>query len=172
MSGRYAKIWIDSVQSTSKTAGLIRVSSGGSDVYDRLTGLGYSVTRYDAGAMSEATANGHDVVYMSEAIWSGGETDTIADSTTGIVTAEYGVFDDYYISNSGSNTTGSQIVIEDSSHQLAAGLSGTVTVTSGSLSITHAHTNLASGGHVVASYNDDNSKPTIFAFETGSASQP
>lgn len=92
-----------------------------------LEGLGFTVTYISASASEDLTK---DFVFLAESpssVTLGSKYSTFAG---GLVTAEMGVVDDDDLSAGAAHNVGSftDIVIVDSGHPIAAGLSGTVTV--------------------------------------------
>ena len=94
--------------------------------------LGYTVTVVDDAASVAADANGKQVVVISSSSVSGSVNTKFRTTTVPVVTWEPGLFDDLGMTALGtSEVTGQQnLAIVAPGHPLAAGLSGTIAVTS------------------------------------------
>ncbi|HEX8475577.1 MAG TPA: multicopper oxidase domain-containing protein [Pyrinomonadaceae bacterium] len=115
--------------------GSTTLNGGDSAIKLRLETLGYAVTLKDAVSAATADATGKAVVYISETCNSEHVLTKFRDVTVPVVVAEAALFDDMAMTGSTSTVdwanTMSQtnLVINDPTHPLAAGLKGEVTVT-------------------------------------------
>ena len=113
--------------------------------------------RGSAAAGDGSSAAGYDAVIISSTIPSGDCRNKYEDATQGVMNWEAGLVHDgdtgnFFMSDGlGSASSQTQIQIVDSLHPLAAGLSGTVTVTSSAQSFQTAKSTLGGGVDLVAS---------------------
>ncbi len=146
-------------------------------IKSRLQGLGYTVTLREDQYASAADANGQDLVFISETVGSDYVTSKFRDVAVPVVSSENGVFDDMKMTgltvgiDYDNDNTGvtvpqqSQVVISNSAHPLAAGLSGTVSVFTKSNGI---HWGVPSGSAFkVATQTSNSSRAAIFAYDKG-----
>ncbi len=116
------------------------LNAGDTAVKTRLEGLGYSVTLKTATASATSDATGKTLVLISSSVASGDVNTKFKSVTVPVIVWEYALYDDMAMTNTMSGTdfgynTGTSMVITNASHPLAAGLSGTVNLYSGSTNI-------------------------------------
>lgn len=148
--------------------GTIPMNSTDTEVFNRLTNLGYIVATVEDDVATASDADGKALVYISSTAFSTVLGSTFRDVPVPMVVAESLVFDEMGMTAPGDNgTIESQldISIVDAGHPLAAGFSGQVTV------LTFANQmrwGLPNGNAaVVATVVGDAGKCTIFAYEAG-----
>ena len=137
-------------------------------VLGRLVLLGYSVTEMAETALDPSVAAQADLVVLSSSVHPDRITNRLRDVPVPMLSYEGFVHHDNDLSSTptGETSTGyTQIRIADPSSPLAAGFSGTVTVSS-------APTRLSIGtprgdGHVVATVPGHPNQATVFAYRTG-----
>ncbi|MBK8561961.1 MAG: HYR domain-containing protein [Saprospiraceae bacterium] len=114
--------------------GSTNLNSGDTWVKNRLQALGLNVTVKSATAAASADATGKGLVVISTTINSADVTSKFTNVTVPIVTWESYILDDLKMTGAtaqtdyGENNTYSSLVINNASHPLSAGLSGTVRV--------------------------------------------
>ena len=104
------------------------LNSGDQAVKDRLeNSLGYVVTVADDNGIQASAANGQDLILISSTVSSNNVGATFVNSTLPVVNYENGLYDDFgMVGGSHGTVNVDDIDIIDSSHPMAAGLSGTV----------------------------------------------
>ena len=108
--------------------------AGETAVRNRLTNAGYTVTVVDDGAVTAAQANGTAFVFISSNVNATTVGTKLRDVVQPVWTAKPYLFDDMRMTGTGAevdygNVSSASIVITAPAHPLAAGLSGTVAVT-------------------------------------------
>jgi len=146
---------------------------GDTAVNNRLITLGYSVVVKTGTAVVSGDATGKALVAISSTVTSTDVNTKLKSVAVPVVVWESALFDDMgmtgTVSGTDFGTTGSQtqVAILSSSHPLAAGLSGTVTVTSSSQTITWGKP--AAAAAKVGAQTSDATKIVVFGYEKGSA---
>jgi len=135
----------------------------------RITDLGYSVTLADDDTVTAADAVGHDLVVLSSTVVLSKIGNMFETTAVPLLTWEGWLFDDMELTASGGNgetsATQSQLVIQDPSHPIAAGLTGTVTVSGGASKFSYGQA-LASADEI-ATVAGASTQAGVFAYETG-----
>ena len=145
------------------------VGAGDAALRTRLEGLGFTVVvRSQSVAATEAA--GKALVYVSETTASTAIGNKFRAVAVPVLVAEGQVFDDMGMTGTTSFTgsTGgqTQVAISDPAHPLAAGLSGTVTVTTAASTFVWGR---PAAGAAKASIIGDPTKAVVFGYETGAA---
>jgi uncharacterized repeat protein (TIGR01451 family) len=153
-------------------AGSTTLNSSDSAVKARLEALNYAVTVKDAASATTADATGKALVLISSTVTPATVGTKFRTVVVPVITWESGLFTNMGMTGStnkdfGTKTNQTQISINGPTHPLAAGLSGTVTVTtaSGTFDWGKPNANASSVGTVVG----DTTKTLIFGYETGVA---
>lgn len=145
----------------------------------RLERLGFNVTVKIASNSKTSDATGTELVFISESVNSGDVGAKFRDVAVPVISCEPFVFQQDRMGMTLTNTTGptveyykqetgNKIKIQNTSHYLAAGLSGDVTFTSSDASkLIWGKPN--GNAVVIASVAGDETKIAIFGYETGSA---
>ena len=137
-------------------------------IITRLTTAGYSVLTKGQSLAVTTDALDKNLVIISETVDAGTVGSKFRDVAVPVILWESGLFDDMQMTSAsgGNGTTGSQtqVNVVNSSHPLAAGLSGQVTT---SAAKTYSWGVPSSSADIVARLSSDNTKSTIFAYETG-----
>ncbi|CAM3675551.1 pectate lyase [Marinicrinis lubricantis] len=138
---------------------------------DHLRTQGYEVTFKLDNEVVGTDAEGHDLVFIGESSSSSRIGSKFKQLTIPVIYAEPFALDDVNLSTSNSGDFGSydgqtSLRIVDSSHPLAAGLSGKVEVYTQAGKLNYGKP--GSEAIVIATVPDDNNKAVIFAYEQGS----
>jgi hypothetical protein len=147
------------------------LNTGDQAVYDLLSGRGHTVTLVNAGNSSSSDAEGKDAVLISSTCSSSQVGNKFTSVAVPVICWEPWLFDDLEMTGTSSSTdygmenSQSDVVIVNSGHQLAAGLSGTVTVLSSSGTISWG----APQGDVatIARHTNSSSEFALFGYEEG-----
>ena len=161
---------------TSVTALLVvadAVNLPGSDavIKARLENLGFTVTVKDAVNVASTDATNKSVVFISETVGSASVNTKFRDVAVPVISAEPQIFDDLLMTGPTLETDygyaggQTQAIILDPSHPLAAGCTGTVTIST--LGSGAAWGRPAASAAQVASLSYDGTKKAIFAYESG-----
>ena len=138
---------------------------------DRLEDQGYAVTVMDDHGVEIADAVGKALVLISKSVSSTVLQDTLAGVDTPLVTWKSGLYDDLGFTgvqsgfDFGLTNNQSTIVIQNSQHELAAGLSGTVSVYSGEKKV--AWGDVSGDAIQIASVSGQPDQSALFAYEAG-----
>jgi hypothetical protein len=149
------------------------LNAGDTAVNNRLTTLGYKVVVKTGPAAVSADATGKALVAVSSTVLSTDVNTKFRSVPVPVVVWEPALFDDLgltgKVAGADLGTTGSQtqVAILDSRHPLAAGLSGTVTVTRSSQTISWGKP--AASAARVAAQTSDATRVVVFGYEKGSA---
>ncbi|MHC4180313.1 MAG: autotransporter outer membrane beta-barrel domain-containing protein, partial [Planctomycetota bacterium] len=106
---------------------------------------------HDSDAVPSGYEDTYDLIYTTQIIDSG-DPDKYRGTTVPVISSEYHMLDNWnWASPDGQDTTGTDLVIADPGHQMAAGLSGTVAVYPSSGAIGYAESGApGSGADVIA----------------------
>ena len=139
---------------------------GDTAVRSRLEGLGYTVSVVGDTASTAADATGKQVVVISSTSLSSNVNTKFKSSTVPVITWEGGLFDDLGMTApSGTQLTGqTSLAIVTPGHPLAAGLSGTVVVTSTAGDFTQGSPN---ANAIIAARLPGTTTASIFAYDAG-----
>lgn len=142
-------------------------------VYDLLVGMGVTVTLVSGATSASSNATGKDLVIISASVASADVNTKFKTVTVPVLNYEPSIMDDMAMTgltngtDYGSVGSMTQIVIQNSAHQMAAGLSGTVTVFNspqgGVWGVPSAN------AEAVASMVSETTKKTIFGYPSGVA---
>jgi hypothetical protein len=139
----------------------------------RLESLGFVVTVRGQSVASAADASGKDLVVISSSVSSGSVSSSFRTLAVPLLTWEYGLFDDLGLTSFASGSfgeTSSQTQIAmlaaNSGHPLAAGRSGTVTVSSAT---SFSWGKPGAGALTIATLSGDSSRAAIFGYESGAS---
>ncbi len=129
--------------------------------------LGLNVQVISQFAVSESDANNKDAVLISSTVWSTTIGTMFTNTSVPVLTWEAALLDDLGMSNTGGSRENgvSEIDVIGSGHPLAAGKSGTVTISTLPESVTYGIP-LASA-EVIATSSTNASRARIFAYEVG-----
>jgi hypothetical protein len=147
--------------------------AGDAAIKSRLEGLGFIVTVKDAPSSVTADATGKALVVISESVTAIDVGAKFRDVAVPVVTLEAGLFDDMMLTGPTVGTDydnwvgQSQVTITDSSHPMAGGLSGTVTVTTSATALAWGRP--GAGAVKVASLATDGTRYALFGYETGAS---
>jgi acyl-CoA thioesterase I len=150
------------------------VTAGDSRVIDRMTSLGFEVVVKDDDGITALAASGKTLVLISASVTSGKIGATFAATAVPVVTWEGGLFDDLGLTGPTlgvdyGETAGTdqrkRVVMTVSTHPLAAGLSGTVTVSDPASRFMWGLP--ASSAALVATLENDPTKYAVFGYESG-----
>jgi glucose/arabinose dehydrogenase len=149
--------------------GSTTLGSGDMAVFNRLIAGGFVPIPRAAAASTTADAGGMAVVVISSTSDSGSVNTKFRTVATPVIVWEPLLFDDFGMTSTASTSSGtqagqSQIAITNPAHPLAAGLSGTPTV-SGSATFTWGVPN--ANAVVVARPPSNSSRASIFAYDRG-----
>lgn len=147
------------------------IGAGDTAIRDRLTGLGFAVTVVDDGWSPANLAAGNALVVISQSVSSANIGTAYRNLTTPVLVLKTSLYDEMSMtgataSDQGS-VTASSIDITNGSHLLAAGLTGTVAVTSAATTLGWGLP--TTGAARVASAAGDTTKFTVFGYEKGQA---
>ena len=137
----------------------------------RLENLGFTVTVKDAVSVTAADATNKSLVFISETVVSADLTTRFRDVAVPVISAEPQIFDDMMMTGPTLNTDygvaggQTQVRILDPSHPLAAGCTGTVSIST--LASGASWGKPAASAMQVASLAGDSTAKTIFAYESG-----
>ena len=150
--------------------GQVPVTSGDASVMSRLQSLGHAVTVVADAASTASSANGKDLVVISESVNSGNVGNKFNLVAVPVVVFEPWVYDNLGLTGTVAATdygfTQSQTQLRmTGTHPLTAGLTGNVTVGSSASSFSWGIPGAAAV--VAATLRNDASRPTIFAYEAG-----
>lgn len=149
------------------------LNAGDAYVKNRLESLGFNVTVVDDDQSQTSDADGKGLIVISSTISSGKVNTKYRDVAVPVINWESYLYDDMRMtgtgagSNYGNYSSTSQMVIENSSHPLAAGLSGTPTVFTSNQSVTWGKP--TSSATVIGSIPGNSSRKMLFAYDTGDA---
>ena len=151
-------------------AGQVPVTNGDAAVMSRLQSLGHAVTVVDDAASTAASANGKELVVISESVASGSVGNKFNQVAVPLIVFEPWVYDNLGLTGTVASTdygfTASQTQLRmTGTHPLTAGLTGDVTVGSAASSFSWGIP--APAAVVAATLRNDASRPTIFAYEAG-----
>ncbi len=155
--------------------GSTTLNSGDSAARDRLVSAGYVPVVRTSSASTTADAGGKALVLISSTSTSTSVGTKYRTAATPALVWESLVFDDFGMTGTtsgtsfGTQTGQTQVVITNAAHPLAAGLSGTVNVTSASATFSWGVPN--ANAAVVARPPTNGGRASIFAYERG-ASMP
>lgn len=142
-------------------------------VRNRLETLGYEVIQMSADSAQTSDADGKDLVVISGTAHANTASDKFRDVTIPVVTWEAHIFDDMGMTGTqvgndyGSVADQTAVDVIDSTHPMAAGLSGQVTAV---LELQPLRFGMANASaDVVATIAGDPSRPALFGYETGTA---
>ena len=140
-------------------------------VRNRLQTLGFTVQVKAAASAVIADATGKALVIVSSTVTSGNVGTKFKSVAVPVLTWESAIYDDMAFVPSGSGTLGTQanvssVTISAPSHPMAAGLTGTPTVSSAA---TMSWGKPVASAVKVATLPTDSSKSLIFGFESGAA---
>jgi uncharacterized repeat protein (TIGR01451 family) len=151
-------------------AGSTTLNSSDSAIKARMEALNNVVTVKDAASVTSADANGKAVVVISSTVTPATVGTKFRTVTVPVITWESGLFTNMGMTGStnkdfGTKTNQTQVAITNSSHALAAGLSGTVAVLSGGKIFDWGKPN--ANAISVATIAGDATKTAVFAYEAG-----
>jgi hypothetical protein len=166
-------LWSTQPRNALLVVGSTTLNTGDNAIKTRLQNLGFTVTAKAAGsnansAINTSDADGKTLVLISSTVTPANVTNKFRNVTVPVLTWESGLFDYQGMTEAGFGTMNSQtdVVIINSSHPLAAGLSGTQTVAaSGSFSWGTPTANAAR----IATLNGDATKFVIFGYDNMAA---
>lgn len=149
--------------------GRVPVTNGDAAVMSRLQSLGHAVTVVDDAASTAASANGKELVVISESVASGSVGNKFNQVAVPLIVFEPWVYDNLGLTGTVASTdygfTAGQTQLRmTGTHPLTAGLTGNVTVGTAS---SFSWGIPAAGAVVAATLRNDASRPTIFAYEAG-----
>jgi glucose/arabinose dehydrogenase len=152
--------------------GSATLNSGDAAASARLEALGYAVTVKTGPASATADANEKGLVVLSSTVNSADVGDKFRTTLVPVVTWESALMDNLGMTSGASGQQGTasnqtQLRIVNSSHPLAAGLSGTVTVTSAAANFTWGKPNANAAR--VAVRTADSTQYVVFGYERGAA---
>jgi hypothetical protein len=153
--------------------GSTTLGAGDSAAKVRLEGLGYSVAVISGSAATSASANGKAVVLVSSTVASTDVNTKFRSSSVPVVVWENALFDDFGMTGLVNGTDFGTLAAQTSvsilvpTHPLAAGLSGTVPVSTTSGPITWGVPN--ANAAKVASVAGGSARPTVFGYDHGSS---
>lgn len=148
--------------------GNTNLNAGDSAVKTRLESIGYVVVVKKDSASVTADANGKAIVLISSTVNPGNVGTKFRDVLIPVIVWEHDLYDDMWMTGApttehGSQTGQTQLVIQDPTHPMAAGLTGTKSVVTASRTFTWGkpNTNAARIATLVA----DATKWVIFGYE-------
>jgi lysophospholipase L1-like esterase len=152
-------------------AGAVPVSAGDADVIDELESLGETVTVVQDSSSSSASANGKNLVVISDSVAPGRVGNKFTQVGVAVIAFDHGVFDNLGMTGTDSGTdfgrsaaTQTQIRMSGN-HALTAGLSGLVTVGTGPARFSWGRP--GSAAVVAATLKSNSAKATLFGYERG-----
>ncbi len=137
----------------------------------RLEALGFNVTVVDDNQTTTADADGKGLIFISSTTLSSNVNTKYRDVAVPVICYESWLFDDFNMTGSTTGTdydsqgSLSQLTIENASHPLAAGLSGTVQVYSSSNTMSWGVPSASAIS--IASVPGNSTRKLIFAYDTG-----
>lgn len=149
------------------------LTRGDSAILDRLRGLGFVVSIIEATMVTTASAQSVDFVFISRSVRSPEVMASFREQPVPLFVTEYNLYASLGMTDSKTSASGgdtlesTELIIDDPTHPLAAGFSGTVTVlTAGKGQYGFG----VPGGDaaVVATLQDEPQGCAIFAYEQGS----
>jgi lysophospholipase L1-like esterase len=149
------------------------LGAGDARVIERLDLLGFDVTVVDDNGITAGAASGKVLVMISASVTPGRIGTTFTGTPVPLITWEGGVFDDLGLTGSASGVDFGEsdkrktLVITDSTHPLAAGLSGTITVSDPASRFMWGLP--ATSAAMVATLENDPAKYAVFGYESGAA---
>ncbi|GAA5526313.1 hypothetical protein [Herpetosiphon gulosus] len=135
-----------------------------------LVGEGYTVSLKSAAQSSSADATGKQLVLISSSVSAGNVGSKFTSVAVPVIVWEHALYDDLGMTGPTTTTdygtaSGNTLVISNATHGLAGGLSGTVTVYTGSGSMAYGVP--ASSAINIAPQGSSNSKKVYFGYEQG-----
>jgi len=146
------------------------LNAGDAAVQTRLQGLGYTVIVKDHVAATTADATGKSIVLISATVSAGNVGTKFRDVAVPVLLWETALYDDMGMTGTavgpdyGTSTTTTEIVINNPSHPLAAGLTGTQTIFPTVQGLSYGTP--ASTGAIVALMGTSTTKAVLFAYNT------
>lgn len=141
-------------------------SPGDMAIEDRVLDAGYTVVTLDEGQADAAAAELHDLLILSSSVSSGNFNQEFRDLEVPIVLWEHALYADMGMNNGDAgNVSGDSVHIEAPEHPLAAGLSGTVSIFTGSSAMRWGTP--AADVTVVAKSTGSPERAVYFAYERG-----
>ncbi|MCP4967464.1 MAG: hypothetical protein GY926_19800, partial [bacterium] len=140
-------------------------------VKNQLEALGFTVTIKTASGVTAADATGKDIVVITSTFAPADLGTKLKNITVPILQFEPWAYDEneYTPNQAGkrgeTSTTHTQVVIADPNHTMAAGLSGTATVTTQARKLSYGVP--ASDADIIATVPGDSAKAVIFGYDTG-----
>lgn len=133
-------------------------------------GEGYTVSLKSAAQSSSADAAGKQLVLISSSVSAGNVGTKFTNVAVPVIVWEHAIYDDLGMTGPTTTTdygtaTGNSLVISNATHGLAGGLSGTITVYTGSGSMAYGVP--ASSAISIAPQGSSNSKKVYFGYEQG-----
>ena len=152
--------------------GSTTLNSSDSAVKSRLEAMNYVVTVKDGASAASTDANGKAVVVISSTVTPTSVGTKFRTVTVPVVLWESGLYADMGMtakqsSNFGTTASQTQLTVTNSSHPLAGGLSGTVTVVTAPTTLNWGKPNAS--GTSVATQVGDATHAAIFGYDTGAA---
>jgi glucose/arabinose dehydrogenase len=152
--------------------GSATLNNGDAAARQRLEALGYAVTVKTGAASTTADANEKGLVVVSSTVNSADVADKFRTTLVPVITWESALMDNLGMTSGASGQQGTasnqtQLRIVSSSHPLAAGLSGTVTVTNAAANFTWGKPNANAAR--VAVRTVDSTQYVVFGYERGAA---
>ena len=150
--------------------GAVPVSSGDSAVIERLESLGHAVTVIKDTASSTASANGKDLVVISDSVAPGKVGNKFTQVPVPVLAFEPSVYDNLGMTGTVAGTHFGRSSIQTQirvvgTHPLTAGLSGFVTIGNSAAHLSWGRPGAAAV--VAANLKGDSSRATIFGYEAG-----
>jgi hypothetical protein len=138
-------------------------------IITRLQNQGYAVQLMDDGVAQTSDATGKILVIISSTVDQGVVSNKFRTVTVPVLTWEYGIYNTMRMSASGNDASNNHsqldMVATNSTHPLAAGLSGTVTINTQNTDITRGAGN--ANAIVIATFWNNPSRHAIFAYPQG-----
>jgi hypothetical protein len=151
--------------------GSTTLGAGDTAAQNRLTSLGYAVTAKAASSAVTADATGKALVVVSSTVTSSTVAAKYRDVKVPVLAWESAILDDMGMTGTASTafgtTPGSTAAISAPNHPLAAGLSGTVTLTNAGDTLSWGQPN--DNAFKVAMIPGSSTNASIFAYEPGAA---
>lgn len=152
-------------------AGAVPVSSGDAAAISQLQSLGLTVTVVKDSASTTASANGKDLVVISDSVAPGKISNKFNQVPVPVLTFEPWVYDNLGMTGTVARTdygrSGNQTQMRMvGTHALTAGLSGVVTIGNAAASLSWGKPGAAAV--VAATLKGNSTRATIFAYEAGS----
>lgn len=150
--------------------GAIPVSSGDATTISRLELLGHAVTVVKDSASTAASANGKDLVIISESVAHGKVSNKFNQVSVPVIVYEPWLYDNLGLTGAGARTDYGRAQNQTKlrmtgTHPLTGGLTGIVTVGSSASSFSWGKPGAAAV--VAATLRNNTTRPTIFAYEAG-----